>query len=232
MSKKIPFLRQPAAPDWVPEPALGWKIALAYVAISALWVLLSGHLLHLMAVGSAVEEELEILKGWFFVVVTAAMLGFALQRYFSRIREAGFQLHAAGKFSSAVVNGLSAHLVVVDEQGVIVAFNDAWRRFAAENGLPIEHAGLGTSYFAACTAARGPDAAVAIAAVEGIRDVLTGRRAAFDLEYPCHSPQEKRWFHVRVSQTEPIVRVLAEARGAPPRELFDEVMDFVRGYSS
>ncbi len=37
-----------------------------------------------------------------------------------------------------------------------------------------------------------------------------------------------RWFHVRVSQTEPIVRVIAERRGEPPRELFDELMDRVR----
>jgi phosphomannomutase len=37
-----------------------------------------------------------------------------------------------------------------------------------------------------------------------------------------------RWFHVRVSQTEPIVRVIAEQRGEPPRELFDELMDSVR----
>jgi phosphomannomutase len=41
-----------------------------------------------------------------------------------------------------------------------------------------------------------------------------------------------RWVHVRVSQTEPIVRVLCEQRGAPPRALFEEVMDFVRGYSA
>ncbi|MFN7918531.1 MAG: hypothetical protein U0Q16_00450 [Bryobacteraceae bacterium] len=36
-----------------------------------------------------------------------------------------------------------------------------------------------------------------------------------------------RWFHVRVSQTESIVRVIAEQRGDPPRALFDAVMDRV-----
>jgi phosphomannomutase len=34
-----------------------------------------------------------------------------------------------------------------------------------------------------------------------------------------------QWFHVRVSQTESIVRVIAERRGSPPRELFDAVME-------
>jgi phosphomannomutase len=36
-----------------------------------------------------------------------------------------------------------------------------------------------------------------------------------------------RWFHVRVSQTESIVRVIAERRGEPPRDLFDQLMERV-----
>ena len=39
----------------------------------------------------------------------------------------------------------------------------------------------------------------------------------------------ERWFHVRVSQTEPIVRVIVEQRGDPPQELFEALMDQVRG---
>ena len=41
-----------------------------------------------------------------------------------------------------------------------------------------------------------------------------------------------RWVHVRVSQTEPLVRVICEQRGEPPRQLFDQVMDIVRSYTS
>jgi len=40
-----------------------------------------------------------------------------------------------------------------------------------------------------------------------------------------------RWFHVRVSQTEPIVRVICEQRGDPPRELFDALMEEVRSFA-
>lgn len=42
---------------------------------------------------------------------------------------------------------------------------------------------------------------------------------------------EDRWVHVRVSQTEPVIRVICEQRGGAPRRLFDEVMDMVRSYS-
>ena len=37
-----------------------------------------------------------------------------------------------------------------------------------------------------------------------------------------------RWFHVRVSQTEPLVRIICEQRGAPPVALFDALMEQVR----
>jgi phosphomannomutase len=39
-----------------------------------------------------------------------------------------------------------------------------------------------------------------------------------------------RWFHVRVSQTEPIVRVICEQRGDAPEALFDGVMEHVRSF--
>lgn len=40
-----------------------------------------------------------------------------------------------------------------------------------------------------------------------------------------------RWFHVRVSQTEPIVRVICEQRGDPPDRLFEAILDFVRNFA-
>lgn len=40
-----------------------------------------------------------------------------------------------------------------------------------------------------------------------------------------------QWFHVRVSQTEPIVRVIAEKRDAAPTDLFRDVMEIVETYA-
>lgn len=40
-----------------------------------------------------------------------------------------------------------------------------------------------------------------------------------------------RWFHVRVSQTEPIIRVIAEQRDREPRELFETLLDRVRRWN-
>ncbi|MGJ5813232.1 hypothetical protein [Paludibaculum fermentans] len=55
---------------------------------------------------------------------------------------------------------------------------------------------------------------------DGVRNTVDGLR----IDWPG------RWVHVRVSQTEPLVRVICEQRGGPPRTLFDQVMDLVRSY--
>jgi phosphomannomutase len=57
---------------------------------------------------------------------------------------------------------------------------------------------------------------------DGERTTLDGLR----IDWPG------KWVHVRVSQTEPLVRVICEQCGEPPRALFDEVMDLVRGYTA
>jgi phosphomannomutase len=40
-----------------------------------------------------------------------------------------------------------------------------------------------------------------------------------------------RWFHVRVSQTEPVVRIISEQRGEAPRELHGKVIEQVKSFA-
>jgi len=40
-----------------------------------------------------------------------------------------------------------------------------------------------------------------------------------------------RWFHVRVSQTEPVVRIICEQRGDAPRELSEDLIERVRSFA-
>jgi len=76
--------------------------------------------------------------------------------------------------------------------------NQAWRSFAADNGLAAEHRWEGSNYLQVCnrSAACGDRDGAAVHA--GIGAVLAGEQAAFAFEYPCHSPSEKRWFMMRV----------------------------------
>ncbi len=104
------------------------------------------------------------------------------------------------RFNQAVLDALPAQVAVLDRQGRIVAVNQAWRRFAAENrGPPELQAGLGLNYLATCRNARGDDAEEAQVVADGVASVLERRAESFSLEYPCHSPDRERWFSVNLT---------------------------------
>jgi diguanylate cyclase (GGDEF)-like protein len=94
---------------------------------------------------------------------------------------------------------LSATAAVLDDSGLIVDTNEAWRLFARLNDGAIETTGPGVNYLGVCdrSAASGSDGAAAAAA--GLREILDGEREHFDLEYPCASPSEDRWFMLQAS---------------------------------
>lgn len=98
----------------------------------------------------------------------------------------------------AVVDALPEHVAVLDLQGNITLVNRAWRDFAKAQGDNGQGScGPGANYLAACTSGlQGDteDAATSLAALEGVRDVLSGRSPHFQLQYPCHGPDRRRWF--------------------------------------
>jgi PAS domain S-box-containing protein len=93
----------------------------------------------------------------------------------------------------------SAHIAVVDDRGIIVAVNEAWRRFARENGSNEQQVCLGRDYLAVCERAADLRAdEVAAVALKSIRGVMDGTKSSFSLVYPCDSPAEQRWFSMSV----------------------------------
>ncbi len=96
------------------------------------------------------------------------------------------------------MDALSSHIAILDEHGAIIKVNAAWTRFARENDLKRD--GVGENYLCLCDTATGGSSDGAAAAAAGIREVIVGQNAAFELEYPCHSPREHRWFLLRVSR--------------------------------
>ena len=98
-----------------------------------------------------------------------------------------------------VIDALSAHIAIIDEQGEIIAVNDAWRRFARENGAEDSTVSIGVNYLEVCehSSQLHSDRLAAFVA-SGIRAVLSGVSPSFSLEYPCHSDTENRWFSMEV----------------------------------
>ncbi len=102
-----------------------------------------------------------------------------------------------------IVDELDINIAVLDHTGVIIATNLAWRKFAANNGateggFPL-NIGEGSNYLDICRHASGPSSEGAVCVYEGIRAVLDGKSKSFYQEYPCHSPDRKRWFSMKVS---------------------------------
>ena len=100
--------------------------------------------------------------------------------------------------ATTVLNSLSAHIAILDADGVILETNDAWRRFATENsGAENGGHGIAMNYLSICDAAEGPGSRDAKRVAEGIRQVIKGEIDEFLYDYPCHSPSGKHWYYMR-----------------------------------
>ncbi|MEA5388218.1 bacterio-opsin activator domain-containing protein [Haloarculaceae archaeon H-GB11] len=85
---------------------------------------------------------------------------------------------------------LPINIAVLDAEGTILSTNQAWDDFGTQSNL------VGENYFENVDAKSDDFAREAVA---GIRDVLDGEATLFKQEYPCHSPNQKRWFLMRVA---------------------------------
>ncbi len=149
-------------------------------------------------------------------------------------------LRESERFAYATIDALEEHIAILDERGVILAVNAAWRTFGQNNGGSDAQAGVGTNYLAASDAAAQAGDAMAGQMAQGIRDVLELRVSSFGQEYPCHAPQEQWWFAVQVTRFAgegPVravvahqnitARVYADERLIAERDLLQTLMDAV-----
>ena len=115
-------------------------------------------------------------------------------------------LRESEAFGRAIYDSVASELAVLDRSGVITVVNRPWLAFALENGIvpnqPVSRTGVGENYLTLCRTSTGPASEEAVSAREGIMAVLEGRLPVFRLEYPCHSPQQQRWFSMSVTPLE------------------------------
>lgn len=102
-------------------------------------------------------------------------------------------------FTIDIINSLTAHIAVLDEQGVIVMVNQAWRQFAQQNDLPNAYCNsLGSNYLEICAKSIDHDSPETAGILHGIMTVLAGTAEFYHIEYTCDSLEEKRWFYMKV----------------------------------
>ncbi len=97
-----------------------------------------------------------------------------------------------------VINSLEEQIAVIDQAGTIIDVNHSWNNFGMDNGISSKYSWVGCNYLKVLSASAANGDCLAAEAEQGILDVVQGKCASFYLEYPCHSPEEKRWFMMRV----------------------------------
>lgn len=99
-----------------------------------------------------------------------------------------------------VLSAITDLACVVDAKGTILAVNDAWRAASDAVGADPTLTCEGANYFG--TWRPEDPAASPSMAFDGINEVLRGG-PRFEFSYPCHTPEEYRWFRLGVSQLGP-----------------------------
>jgi PAS domain S-box-containing protein len=109
------------------------------------------------------------------------------------------ELRISEQFRREVLDSLSAYVAVLDASGMIIAVNRVWERAAMRND-PSGRAriSLGANYVQVCERAADGSSEVR-RTLEGIRDVLEGRKAVFENEYLCTLSGRQQWFSIRVT---------------------------------
>lgn len=102
------------------------------------------------------------------------------------------------KFLKSVLDTVTQHIAVIDKNGQIVYINKSWVTFWQDNNYSIFSNWNTVNYLKICDKSASCGDELAAKAAEGIRDVINAKKESFYFEYPCHSPDEKRWFMMRV----------------------------------
>ena len=90
------------------------------------------------------------------------------------------------------------NVALLDGAGEVIWVNRAWREYGRERGL--ESDAVGTSYLDVAAEAAGDRHADRVEV--GLREVLDAGEGTLSIEYPCHGPEELRWFVMRATALE------------------------------
>jgi serine phosphatase RsbU (regulator of sigma subunit) len=109
--------------------------------------------------------------------------------------------------AKTVLNSLAANIAILDENGVILVTNQAWREYATANAMEGPVDSIGVNYLKLCDATTGKEAKDARAVAAGIRSVIRGETSEFLYDYPCHGPDGLHFYYIRairVAESNPI----------------------------
>jgi PAS domain S-box-containing protein len=97
------------------------------------------------------------------------------------------------------VDALPAHLAILDRDGTIIQVNEAWHRFATENGYSHPAHGIGLNYIDVCRDSRTQEGAIV---AQRLSALLAGAGRPFRLSYRLDTLHGERSFLLRAARFE------------------------------
>jgi two-component system CheB/CheR fusion protein len=102
-----------------------------------------------------------------------------------------------------LIDSVPDHIAVLDRNGTVMQVNLAWSSFAQCNralGSDDGDTGVGSNYLGVLARATTGDAPPLLRELQAL---LSGTRDRVQVIYPCHAPDEKRWFMMRALPLRP-----------------------------
>lgn len=151
--------------------------------------------------GSLTPSQLMVVAT--FIAGLISLISLSFWYVLSRAKQAEVQAHQGRQYTREILDSIPSQIAVIDQHGMIIDVNQAWRQFSIDNssmpGKPSPNTGVGTSYLDVCGGRSVAESEDVWQVSTSIRAVLEGRLSTFSVEYPCHSPLEKRWFMMTVT---------------------------------
>ncbi len=159
-----------------------------------------------VSLGQTVKYEVSYDDKWFSFTMSPVyhfdqITGFCISsKEITKAKLAEKKLIQSELFSKSVLSSLTSSIAVVNQEGTLIAVNKAWDDFAQANAaVELSNVSVGSNYFEVCRNSINHGDVDAKLTLDGIFSVLRRELPVFELEYPCHSPDEQRWFLLKVS---------------------------------
>ncbi|QDV72040.1 ATP-binding protein [Botrimarina mediterranea] len=115
----------------------------------------------------------------------------------ARVERRTEQLAEARDYLANVIDSLDARICILDERGVILSTNAAWRRFGEGIESEAIRIGEGDNYIHYCDTLGATDGFHAAELAAGLRGIVAGDPDCFVMEYRHHVAGGEAWFQVR-----------------------------------
>lgn len=92
-----------------------------------------------------------------------------------------------------VIHSIPESIVILDSDGCILEYNDAWVEFVNEFGFASEGSVTGSHFL---SQVRDGDCWMSDLAAREFRDVVEGRTDSFEYDLPCNDNEKHRWLHL------------------------------------